>query len=50
MAPLKRLYAQPAVSCSGRSAAPLRRCAAEPGPMRQRVVWRPGSRLCAATL
>jgi hypothetical protein len=29
---------------------PVRRCAAEPGPMYQRVSWPAGSRLCAATL
>ncbi|MHC2619219.1 acetylornithine/succinyldiaminopimelate/putrescine aminotransferase [Bradyrhizobium huanghuaihaiense] len=37
------------VSCPGRSAAPLRRCAAEPGPISpQNPVPPPGSRLCAA--
>jgi len=37
------------VSCPGRSVALLQRCAAEPGPMLQRWLWLPGSRLCAAT-
>ncbi|TYL86473.1 hypothetical protein FXB38_08335 [Bradyrhizobium cytisi] len=36
------------VSCPGRSAALLRRCAAEPGPVHQRTVSLSGSRLCAA--
>ncbi|TFV75082.1 hypothetical protein E4K64_15265 [Bradyrhizobium frederickii] len=36
------------LSCPGRSAASLRRCAAEPGPMQQRVPRPAGSRLCAA--
>ncbi|MGX1324164.1 hypothetical protein AB7M17_007617 [Bradyrhizobium sp. USDA 377] len=38
------------VSCPGRSAASLRRCAAEPGPMQHRAPWLPGSRLCATPL
>ncbi|MFK4515791.1 hypothetical protein ABIF20_003156 [Bradyrhizobium japonicum] len=38
------------LSCPGRSAAPLRRCAAEPGPMRRHAARPPGSRLCAAPL
>ncbi|PDT72114.1 hypothetical protein CO683_02970 [Bradyrhizobium ottawaense] len=38
------------ISCPGRSAAPLRRCAAEPGPISpEQPVWL-GSRLGAATL
>jgi len=46
-----QLYTEPAISRPGRSAAPLRRCAAEPGPRTQlRLVRPPGSRLCAATL
>jgi len=37
------------LSCPGRSAASLRRCAAEPGPHLDGV-RRPRSRLCAAAL
>ncbi|QFI76009.1 hypothetical protein F8237_28560 [Bradyrhizobium betae] len=39
-----------ALSCPGLSAASLRRCAAEPGPMAAACSSRDGSRLCGAAL
>ena len=45
---VEQMCAKTQVSCPGRCAALLQRCAAEPGAMLQRVRWPAGSRLCAA--